>query len=153
MKGKLIQKILFASTLASAPFCATHGGELPPSGGKPLSTIIRSVEEQRLGSISEVEFDDGLWEVKVCNSGACQKLYIAPESGEEKRRRNTGSDEIPPADAKPLSAIIKSIEDSGKGALTEIEFDDGLWKAELHNIDKKIKLKIDPRTGKTMGPA
>lgn len=147
MKAKLIQNLLFALAVASGPLSVIHAGELPPPGGKPLSTIIRSVEAQSLGNISEAEFDDGLWEVKVCNSGACQKLYMAAETGEEKRRRKADSDEVPPAGAKPLSAVIESIEASGRGTITEIEFDDGYWKTQLRHGGEKIKLKIDPMTG------
>jgi hypothetical protein len=58
------------------------------------------------------------------------------------------SDELPPANAKPLSEIIKAIEDKGLKTITEVEFDDGVWKIEAHQIDgKEITLKVDPITG------
>jgi Peptidase propeptide and YPEB domain len=58
------------------------------------------------------------------------------------------SDELPPANAKPLSQIIKAIEDKGFKTITEVDFDDGVWKIEAHQVDgKEITLKVDPMTG------
>ena len=58
------------------------------------------------------------------------------------------SDEMPPANAKPLSEIIKAIEDKGLKTITDIEFEDEVWNIEAHQIDgKEIKLKVNPITG------
>jgi hypothetical protein len=58
------------------------------------------------------------------------------------------SDELPPANAKPLSQIIKAVEDKGFKTITEVDFDDGVWKIEAHQTDgKEITLKVDPMTG------
>ena len=42
---------------------AVQAESVPPKDGKPLSQIIKSVEAQKAGIISEVEFDDGFWEL------------------------------------------------------------------------------------------
>ena len=114
-----------------APLSVAEAGDFPSPGSKPLSAILKSVEEQRLGVITKAEFDDGLWEVKICDVGPCQKLYIDPRSGEEKRRRKTDSDELPPANAMVLSTIIQSLEASALWIITEVKFDDGFWEVEL----------------------
>jgi hypothetical protein len=58
------------------------------------------------------------------------------------------SDEMPPANAKPLSEIIKAIEDKGLKTITDIEFEDEGWNIEAHQIDgKEIRLKVNPITG------
>ena len=58
------------------------------------------------------------------------------------------SDEVPPQDAKKLSEIIRMIEEQGLATITEVEFDDGAWKIEVHQPDgREINLKVDPRTG------
>jgi hypothetical protein len=58
------------------------------------------------------------------------------------------SDEMPPANAKPLSEIIKAIEEKGLKTITDIEFEDEVWNVEAHQIDgKEIKLKVNPITG------
>jgi hypothetical protein len=58
------------------------------------------------------------------------------------------SDELPPANAKPLSEIIKAVEDKGNKTITDIEFDDGVWKIEVHQPDgKEAHIKVDPVSG------
>jgi len=58
------------------------------------------------------------------------------------------SDDSPPANAKPLSEIIKSVEDKGYKTITELEFDDGVWEIEAHQPDgKEVHLKVDPVSG------
>ena len=58
------------------------------------------------------------------------------------------SDESPPANAKPLSEIIKSVEDKGYKTITELEFDDGVWQVEVHQPDgKEVHIKVDPVSG------
>lgn len=56
--------------------------ELPPQGSLPLSKIVASLEEQKLGVITEVEFDDGFWEVKIRKNGTRTKLDIDPKTGQ-----------------------------------------------------------------------
>lgn len=150
MKSKRITSFLSGFSLLFAMTSIARAGELPPSGSKPLSAILKSVERQNLGVIASTEFDDGWWEVKVCKAPACHKLYIDPKSGEEKRRREVGFDnELPPTNAKPLPAIVQSIEDSKAGIITEVEFDDRFWEVEVRKDGRKIKRDIDPRTGET----
>ena len=150
MKGKFVASLLLGFGLFLATLSIAWAGELPPPGSKPLSALLKSLEGQELGVFTSTEFDEGWWEIKVCKAGACQKLYIDPKSGEEKRRRQADShDELPPANAKPLSAIVQSIEDRGLGAIREIEFDEGFWEVELRRDGRNIKLYVDPRTGET----
>lgn len=146
MKCKSIPLTGLIFSLLLAPLFA-WAGDVPPTDSKPLSEILLSVEQQRLGVFSEAEFDDGLWELKVCDAGACQKLYIAPRSGDEIRRRRVNLDETPPANAKPLSVIVQSVEALGLGVITEVEFDDGFWEIDVHKDSRKSKLIVDPITG------
>jgi hypothetical protein len=62
------------------------------------------------------------------------------------------SDERPPAGAKPLSEIIRAVEDQGLGVITEVEFEDGVWKIEIHKPDGgEVDLRIDPMSGQAQG--
>lgn len=149
MRNTHVFTILSAFGLLLAPLSGAGADELPPPNSKPLSAILKSVEDRRLGSISEVEFDDGLWEVKVCDAKACQELYLDPQTGEERRRTKEDSDEMPLANAMPISAIIQSVEARGLGVVTEVDFDKGSWKVELRKDGQEIKLYIDPMTGET----
>jgi len=57
-------------------------------------------------------------------------------------------DETPPANAKPLSVIIKSVEDRHYGAITEVEFDDGKWEIEVHQAGGREKeIHVDAISG------
>jgi len=150
LKSKSITSFLLGFGLFLATVSIAWASELPPSGSKPLSAILKSLEGQELGVFTSTDFDDGWWEVKAWKAGACQKLYIDPRSGEEKRRRQADSyDELPPANAKPLSVIVQSTEDRKLGTITEVEFYDGFWKVELRKDGRKIKLYVDPKTGET----
>jgi len=62
------------------------------------------------------------------------------------------SDETPPANAKPLSEVIKVLEDQGYRTITEVEFEDGVWEIEVHQSDgKEIEIKVDPVSGEIKG--
>lgn len=57
-------------------------------------------------------------------------------------------DETPPPNAKPLSTIIKAVEDRGYGTITEVEFDDGKWEIEVHQAGgKEIEVHVDAISG------
>ncbi|HWF63363.1 MAG TPA: PepSY domain-containing protein [Rhizomicrobium sp.] len=58
-------------------------------------------------------------------------------------------DEAPPANARPLSAIIKSVEDQGYKTITEVEFEDGKWEIEVHQANgKETEIHVDPVSGR-----
>jgi hypothetical protein len=149
MKRKWAVTAVWAVSSALLPLSSPLAGEIPPADGKPLSAILKSVEAQKIGRITQAEFDDGLWELKICGANDCQKLYLDPRTGDEKRRRRTDRDEPPSANAAPLSTTIESIETRGIGAVTEVEFDDGVWTVKLRQGSNKTKLIADPITGKT----
>lgn len=57
-------------------------------------------------------------------------------------------DELPPANAKPLSAIIKTVEDRGYKVISEVEFEDGKWEVEVHQAGgKEVELHVDAISG------
>ena len=75
---------------------------------------------------------------------ACAIAGFAPGSA----RADLFKDELPPANAKPLSEIIKTVEDRGYKAISEVEFDDGVWKIEAHQPDgKEVHIKVDALSG------
>ncbi|OPY64242.1 MAG: hypothetical protein A4E57_03613 [Syntrophorhabdaceae bacterium PtaU1.Bin034] len=123
--------------------------DVPPQGGKPLSAILKSVEALQLGTVTTAEFDDGVWEIKVCKGKeGCVELYIDPVSGEEKRRKTDDlEEEVPPANARPLSSVIQSLEKRGLRVITEVEFDDNVWEVKVREGRRQVKLYIDPVTG------
>lgn len=57
-------------------------------------------------------------------------------------------DEVPPANAKPLSVVIKALEDQGYKTISEVEFEDGKWEVEVQQDGgKEVELHVDPVSG------
>ena len=53
----------------------------------------------------------------------------------------------PPADAKPLSVIIKSLEDAGFSPITEVDFKAGRWHIDAFQTGQMRELRVHPVTG------
>jgi hypothetical protein len=53
----------------------------------------------------------------------------------------------PPADAKPLSEIVKSLEDAGFAPIVEVEFRAGRWHVEAFKDGQKRDLRVHPVSG------
>jgi len=123
--------------------------DIPPTDGQPLSKILYALESREGAVITEVEFDDGKWEIKILRMGSFEELYINPKTGATEKRETLRSSirKLPPDNAKPLSAIVQAVENRGIGAITEIEFDDGVWEVEFRRDGKKVEMDIDPITG------
>ena len=140
--------LLGAGLLLMATGTAEARSAAPPDS-MPLSQIIKNVEGRNVGVITDIEFDDGLWEVDVHQDTAETTLYLDPATGQAKRqeRGRDVEDELPPRDGKPLSELIKSIEDQKAGVITDVEFDDGFWEVTVRKDGKKVKMDIDPKTG------
>jgi hypothetical protein len=57
-------------------------------------------------------------------------------------------DEIPPDNAKPLSGMIRGLEDQGFTKITDVDYDDGVYSIEAHQSGKEIHFKFDAISGK-----
>ncbi len=127
-----------------------QASDVPPRDGMALSAIIKSVEDQKVGVITEVEFDDGLWEVDVHKGSREVTFYLNPKTGKLIRQRDSVDvhETLPPSDGKPLSEIIKGLEVQKVGVISEVECDDGFWEVTSQKDGKKIKMDLDPRSGK-----
>jgi uncharacterized membrane protein YkoI len=117
---------------------------------KPLSEIIKSVEDQQLGPITDVDFERGLWEVEAFKDGRKTTLYFDPKTGrlDRRRERPDSHEDVPPADAKPLSEIIRSVEARNLGQIREVDYDDkGYWEVKVRGTGVKSELHIDAVSG------
>ena len=56
-------------------------------------------------------------------------------------------DEVPPATAKPLSEIVRSLEIEGHTVITDIDFDDWVWVVRSYKAGFEFELRVDPVTG------
>lgn len=144
-KKTILNVILGASLSLGASVVAMA---VTPVSDKPLSAILQSVEKQ--GTVSSVERERNRWEVLVCQRrGSCSELYLDPVTGKELRRQREASfDRLPPADAKPLSAIVAALEQRNLGNIVEIDFDDRVWEIDvLPEEGRRLELYVDPVSG------
>ncbi|MBW7858063.1 MAG: hypothetical protein H3C43_07215 [Leptonema sp. (in: Bacteria)] len=116
-----------------------------------LSTLLKSIEDKKSGTIVEVELDDNTWEIKVCNS-ICEKIYIDGSTGKELFRKKIKSQKMPPANSIPLSTIVSNVERKGQfETITEIELEKDNWEIEYQIIlrkgPRKIKININTLSG------
>ena len=59
-------------------------------------------------------------------------------------------DEIPPATAKPLSEIVRSLEVEGHTVITDIDFDDWVWVVRTYKAGLEFEVRVDPVTGEVL---
>ena len=149
MHKRTIANVILATALSLGTSLTAMAAEpAAAAGDKPLSAILQSVEKQ--GRVVSVERERNRWEVLVCQRrSSCHELYLDPVTGRELRReREAAFDRLPPADAKPLSGIVASLEQQKLGNITEIDFDDRLWEIDvLPEEGRRIELYVDPMTG------
>jgi hypothetical protein len=61
------------------------------------------------------------------------------------------SEEAPPANAKPLSEIVRSLEDQGYKDVERVKFDDNVWVIEVRQAGgKEVKLHVNPVSGQVV---
>ena len=145
MRRKAFFIIVSLAFILASSFAA-NAAELPPANSKPLSAIIKIIENKNTGTIAEAEFDDGYWEVEINKNNVCQELFINPQTGNEILRKDIHcDDDLPPAGSLPLSTIVRSVEAQKKGVIVEVEFDDGLWKFSLIQNSRKTKIYVTPQ--------
>jgi len=86
MTNRLFVSVLTAAAMASLPLAANADwftDETPPANAKPLSEVIKSVEDQGYKSIEHVDFDDDEWEIEVHQAdGSEVELHVNAISGQ-----------------------------------------------------------------------
>ncbi len=126
-----------------------QAGEFPPQGSKPLSQILVSAKKVAPGVVTQAEFDDGVWKVEVCEAKACKELYLDPVSARVRHQANaTAEEDVPPPKGLSLATIVKGVERSGLGMVTDAEFDDGVWKIKLNKGGQEREIEVDAETGR-----
>ena len=143
-KKRFVLPLALCATLT--PFAgALASDDLPPQGSLPLSGILQAVEQKNAGRITDASYDDdGHWEVKVCETSGCKKLYLNPTTGAETRRENKRfRDRTPPASAKPASEVARMVETREQGQISDMEFERGRWKIELRQGNDERKLYVN----------
>jgi hypothetical protein len=60
------------------------------------------------------------------------------------------ADERPPRNAKPLSEIVRNLENQGYLPVVEASIDNGVWEIEAYKDGRRRELIIEPVTGQIL---
>lgn len=136
-----------ATTLALAAALAACAGAAAAQdrGSMTERDVHDMLASEGYTNIRDVEFDDGMWEAEARRSdGRDLDLRIDPRTGAihpEDGGTNLTADDIEAA----LSA-------AGYGRIHDVDFDDGLWRAEAYDSSgAEWDLYLDPRTAEVVG--
>lgn len=125
-------------------------GETPADAGVTLTSLLEKVEAENIGVIIEAEHDRGKWEIESCKPDSCTDIKFDAKTGAEiKRKAEKSSDALPPEGARPLSVVVKTFEEHHY-AISEIEFEDGVWEVYWTKDGRKVKSYLDPMTAKNV---
>lgn len=81
---KLSRRTALFSGLIAMPFVASLAlaNDNPPPDAMPLSEVIKSLEDEGYERISDVSFDDGVWEIDAYKDRQKRDLEVDPHSGD-----------------------------------------------------------------------
>jgi len=82
MRRLLLASLAIAHLLAPVAATARDRDEIPPANGKLLSEIVHSLETQGHRVITDVDFDENVWIVRVYKAGLEFELRVDPVTGE-----------------------------------------------------------------------
>jgi hypothetical protein len=104
-------------------------GEYPDQDAKPLSEVLAAAESRGINDISEVSFDDGVWEIEGYREGKAVEVHLHPyflsvlaEHPEEPPSR--------PHHSLRASEIAQRLEKAGYIPISELEWKHTHWTAE-----------------------
>jgi len=117
-----------------------------PSGAIPLSAVLQSVENTGYTPVVEVEFEKDHWKIKAYRGGQLLQLKVDVFKG-------AVLPNPPPTLQRPLSAVIKALEDQGYGPILDVEPAEGneggaAWDVEAYKGKSEVKVSVDPSSGK-----
>jgi hypothetical protein len=118
-----------------------------PSGAMSLSAVLAAVEKSGYAPVVEVEFEKDHWKIKAYRDGRLLQLKVDLFKGEV-------LPDPPPTLEKPLSAIIKGLEDQGYGPIVDVERAAGgseggaAWEVEAYKGKSEITLSVEAGSGK-----
>ncbi len=147
MKSLIGFGLLFTA-LAAIPFA--NANDRPPVGGKSLGDVIGIIEGKGYGPITEVSFDDGVWEVETYKSDVAYEVTLDPASGDVISAHRDDGDAKPPTDSMPLAKIVAALEKAGYQQLSELSFERKIWEIEAMRDNQKRELRVDPRDGRVL---
>jgi len=126
---------------------ATEAAVTLPTGAMPLSAVLKSVENAGYAPVVSVELEKDHWEIKAYRSGQLLQLKVGLLAGDIVPAP-------PPTLEKPLSEIVKGMEDQGYGPILDIEHSAGeagggsAWEIEGYKGKAAVTVSVEPASGK-----
>jgi len=120
--------------------------KLPP-GAMPLSAVLKAVEGAGYAPVTEVEFEDDHWQIKGYHDGQLVQLKVGLVAGDI-------LPDPPPTLEKPLSAVVKTLEDQGYGPIVDVERESGAsgggntWEVEAYKGSSEVTVSVEAGSGK-----
>lgn len=142
-----MKSLLIAGITAILPAALAIAGEYPPTSAKSLSTVLTALEAAGLQDITEVDFDDGRWEIEAVRKGLAVQVLVDPRTAQivhEERDDHFG--ELPKSLMK-LSTVVKQLEDAGYQSITEIDLEGAGLEIDAVRAGTRYELRVDARTG------
>lgn len=142
---------LFAAVAAiAAAWMSLAPADHPAAGDRPIVEIVEQLEQQGYGPFSELDFDDGRWEVEVYKNDAAYELLIDGRSGEILSEHRDDPEPRPPHDAQPLSQILHSLLKAGYADIHDVSLERRYWEIEAFRQGSKRELHVHPVTGEVI---
>jgi hypothetical protein len=134
--------------IAAAPLAFTIGLGVSAAALAQSMTapqVQARLTEQGYTKIHDVEFKDGMWHADAKSAdGNDVDVRIDPATG--KVYPEDGVSKLSEADVRA------SLSTQGYTDVHDVDFDDGVWKAKARNAaGNKVKLRLDPASGKVIG--
>jgi uncharacterized membrane protein YkoI len=142
----LIGTGLLLGTLAALPIA--NADERPPADGMPLLEILSTLEDKGYGPVTEISFDDGVWEAEAYKDDLAFEVSIDPATGEVVSEHRDDGDPRPPAKSVELVKIIQALEKAGYENLNDISFERKSWEVEATRDNQKRELRVDASNGR-----
>lgn len=135
------RKALLALALVAA------AGTVLAQDALTAAEVRAKLEAQGYTNINDVEFEDGVWSADARSAdGNRVDLSINPSTGEIYPDEQVASLGKADVEAKLAAAGYTNVHD--------VEFDDGVWKAEADDqAGKDVEVRMDPDTGEIIGKA
>lgn len=136
--------LLFLLTSALFVSGTACGQAQPPAQADALTEVqVRALlVEQGYTNIDDVEFDDGTWEADVTSTDG-KRIDVRVDPATRRVFPENGTTQLGENDIKAKLTA------AGYSNVHDVEFDDGMWKAEADDSQgREVDIYMDPADGR-----
>ena len=132
-------------TASAALLLALTGTATLAQQAKTENDVRTQLQQQGYKDVHDLKFEDGMWHAKAKGAdGTRLTINVDPKTGKafpDNKVARMGKEDVKAALAT-----------QGYTDVDDVDFDDGMWHAEAKNrAGKKVKVQIDPDSGKVVG--